>query len=33
MAHPDIDAVAKRTFYATLFACIAFALASFIFVL
>jgi hypothetical protein len=33
MAYPDIDTVAKKTFYATLFACIAFALASFLFVL
>jgi hypothetical protein len=33
MAYPDIDVVAKKTFYGTLFACIAFALASFLFVL
>jgi len=33
MAYPDIDTVANKIFYATLIACIAFALASFLFVL
>lgn len=33
MAYPDIDVVAKKTFYATLIGCLAFVLASFLFVL
>jgi len=33
MAHPDIDTVADKVFYATLLGCIAFVLTSLLFVL